>query len=81
MDADIFYAIFTLKITVLACFIQKHWGPCLNQGMAPPYAQLQKKKKKKKKIWCTLIFSELSTEYANKNELLFFSNKNRLIHD
>ena len=55
MVADIFYPILTLKITVLACFIQKkkkNRGPRPNQSITldplvglqlPPYAQLQKK--------------------------------------
>ena len=34
MIADIFYPIFTLTITVLACFVQKLvWGFCLHQGI------------------------------------------------
>ena len=76
MDADIFYAIFTLKITVLACFIQKHWGPCLNQGMAPPYAQLQKKKKKKKKKFgAPLFFLNYPLNMQIKMNFFFFQTK------
>ena len=52
MIADIFYPIFTLKITVLACFIQKKLNclgllhPRIHQGIAldpldPPDPQLQ----------------------------------------
>ena len=36
MVADIFYPIFTLKITMLAYFIQKKkkkWGPCPHQSI------------------------------------------------
>ena len=52
MVTDIFYPILTLKVTVLACFMQKKLGPCLCQGIPlgplvglqlPPYPQLQKK--------------------------------------
>ena len=55
MVADIFYPILTLKITVLACFIQKKdRGPRPHQSITldplvdlqlPPYPQLQKKTK------------------------------------
>ena len=69
MVADIFYAILTLNITVLVCFIQKNWAPCPNLGMAPHTPSC------KKKDDVPLSFSELSTEYANKK------NKNRLFHD
>ena len=53
MIADIFYPIFTLKIIVLACLMQKkNWRPRRRQGIfldhlvglqLPPYPQLQKK--------------------------------------
>ena len=53
MVADIFYLMFTLKITVLAYFMQKkNQGPRLHQSInldslvglqLPPYSQLQKK--------------------------------------
>ena len=58
MVADIFYPIFTLKITVLACFIQekqKNLGASSPPGhlpgppggvTAPPIPQAEKKKKK-----------------------------------
>ena len=54
MIADIFYHIFTLKITILACLMQKkikNWGPRRCQGIfldplvglkLPPYPQFQK---------------------------------------
>ena len=57
MVADIFYPILTLKITVLACFIQKknkNRGPRPNKSITldplvglqlSPYTQQQKKKK------------------------------------
>ena len=51
MVADIFYPILTLKITVLACFIQKKLGALPPPGhlpgppgglTVPPYPKLQK---------------------------------------
>ena len=63
MVADIFCPIFTLKVTVLACLIQKKKKlPCPHQGInldplvglhLPQYPQLQKK-------LCAHIFSGLS---------------------
>ena len=65
----IFYAIFTLNITVLVCFIQKIGG------LVPTKAWLPHTPSCKKKDDVPLFFSELSTEYANKK------NKNRPFHN
>ena len=62
----IFYAIFTLNITVLVCFIQKIGGLVPTKAWLPHTPSC-----KKKKDDVPLFFSELSTEYANKK------NKNR----
>ena len=70
MGADIFYLIFTLKITVLACFMQKSQKKNISLDplaslQIPPYPQLQKKR-------CAHIFSGLSPD-NNKNCFLQLS--------
>ena len=66
MIADIFYPIFTLKITVLACLMQKkNWRPRPPGHLSrppggfttPPIPPVAKKKKR-----CVHIFSELSPD-------------------
>ena len=71
MVVNIFYPIFTLKITILACLIQKKIGgpghtrasPCTPGGLtAPPIPETAKKQ-------CAHIFSGL---YPDLFELCFF---------